>query len=268
MAFMACLWRLWLIWLSFVLCPDLLPSAQCSDHHCISNTEVILSMLSLEHIFIHSHFYSSVWIFIFGSSPETFASLPISVHLFCVAVGWVNSLLLVSCYTQSSKQYLPWKALGHFLSDLALRFVSFFVLVVGFFVCFGGLFVFFSLAFVCLFVFGRTRLICLFVLFSSKLRWKFMEIIQHISQIFIQLFFKQAGASPAMGRNTQTLQNNPNGEEKRHERKRWWDWIPLLINSHLLTQIFSFDLSPLTAFHSYNLKIFSYACQIILIYYL
>lgn len=47
---------------------------------------MILSMISLEHIFIHSGFYTSVWIFIFTFSPEIFVSMPISLHLFCIAV--------------------------------------------------------------------------------------------------------------------------------------------------------------------------------------
>lgn len=87
MAFMACLWRLWLIQFSFILCSDLVPSTHYSDRHCIKSIEMILPMISLEHIFINSAFYSSAWIFIFSSSPEIFVSMPISVHLFCMQLN-------------------------------------------------------------------------------------------------------------------------------------------------------------------------------------
>lgn len=39
--------------------------------------------------------------------------------------------------------------------------------------------------------------------------------LHHFSQVWIQLFFEQTGTPQAMVRNTQTLQNSPNEEERR-----------------------------------------------------
>lgn len=106
MAFIACLWRLQLIQFSFILYRDLVPRAHCSDHRYIKNIEIILSILILEHIFIHSSFFILLLGFLFLVSTLKFLFL--CQHLFCVAVGQVkSSLLLVNYPTRSSNPYLP-----------------------------------------------------------------------------------------------------------------------------------------------------------------
>lgn len=124
-------------------------------------------MLSLEHVFVHSIFYSSVWILIFTFSPEIFVSVPISVQLI-LCCHWINKVSAAS-------------ELSHTIIKIILSLKNLFLKWFG---------IQFSLFY---FFFGG----------DGDFTWKLTEIIQHISQVWIQLLPEQAGTSRAVARNTQ-----------------------------------------------------------------